>query len=97
MANAIVAGAKPGKQKPVEAEVVLSDVEGSRTKEELLAFAKEIVESEKPAMILDEQVNQIGQERNYGKMTKVMEIRTEKFDKDGEPTGKFHTCVRVDH
>lgn len=96
MANAIPVSRQSKVKAAPEAEVVTHDSEGALSKEALLARAKEIVEGEAPAQILDEQVNQIGQASNYGKFQKVSEVPYPVHDRKGEVIGE-RTCIRIDH
>ena len=95
MANAIPVNSKPKKQAEKAPEV--NAVEMSN--DELLAKAREIVESEVPAEILDEQVNQIGQINKYGKIKAVTEIPYEAVKRDGDGNLKTvaRTAIRIDH
>lgn len=95
MANAIPVS-RQTKSKAPESEVVTHGGDGALTKDELLARAKDIVESEAPAQILDEQVNQIGQQSNYGKFQRVSEVPYPVHDRKGEVVGE-RTCIRIDH
>lgn len=94
MADAVPVHSKSKKQKASEIEVV---THGDTTREDLLARAQEIVDSEAPAQVLDEQVNQIGQLSSYGKFQKVMEVPYDVRDRKGEPTGEVRTAIRIDH
>lgn len=63
---------------------------------ELLAKAKDIVSAEVPD-VPDELVNTLGQQKNYGKFSKVEEIPYPVMDRKGEPTGDVRTVIRITH
>jgi hypothetical protein len=92
MANAIPVNSKPAKVKEVGPEIIVHESSPA----DVLARANEILAAEVPT-VKDEQVNQIGQATSYGKAQKIMEIAYPEMTLDGKPTGKFNTCLRVDH
>jgi hypothetical protein len=93
LANAIPVHSKPKAVKDTGPEVIVHESKP----EDLLARAKEILDSEAPAAILDEQVNQIGQSTAYGKAKRIVEVAYPKQNFKGEPTGEMNVCIRIDH
>jgi hypothetical protein len=93
MANAIPVHSKPQKAKDTGPEVIVHESKAA----DLLARAQEILDSEAPAQILDEQVNQVGQMSSYGKAQRIIEVPYPKQNFRGEPTGETNICIRIDH
>ena len=101
MANAIPVHS--GKKKAAEAPTVTPHCESTDPKDfkaaqdELLERAKEIVASEIPAEVRDDQVNGIGQATMYGKFKSVTEVPYNVRNVKGEETGAVRTAIRIDH
>lgn len=97
MANAIPVNSKTKKVES-KTEFVKHEGEASRFKD-AAAFeehVKDILESEKPSNISDEQVNSLGQEKQYGKAVRADEVVYNVLDRKGEVVGE-RTCVRITH